>query len=344
MGDVDCGTTAVTDSAANAGSHHSSKHISTIDNDVAEEVYNKPDTISNGIFNGDLQTSKHANPTTNSVRSSGVTLDVGTNDIKSAAKDMLGFVSLDRGGRNDQRPATNSNDLNNPGRESSVSDATPGAYFLENTATRPVSAAHSLHKPEDNDVTGENHVVDSFGSSDELLTGRPDTSPAYPVLNPNNSFFNNNDVRNNNKNNTESFDMIPVTASRKDSDLLKGKEVELDDSSVPAKHAITSPTTVDHAIYEEIKQNSSRPEIEKSGASDGIGPHAEGDGSGDGGEGREVVLEEEPMEKNLTPVRQLLSLWYVAVIVLVPIILLPLPLVMNTQVSEIQWNPPFYQR
>nr|KAG5689113.1 hypothetical protein BaRGS_013874 [Batillaria attramentaria] len=47
-----------------------------------------------------------------------------------------------------------------------------------------------------------------------------------------------------------------------------------------------------------------------------------------------VVEEAGELQPSLSPVRQLLSLWYVAVIVLTPIVLLPLPIIIDTQEAK----------
>lgn len=52
----------------------------------------------------------------------------------------------------------------------------------------------------------------------------------------------------------------------------------------------------------------------------------------DEGQGK-VKVDPPTTEPVLTPLRQVFSLWYMAVIFLTPVLLLPLPLVINTQAS-----------
>ena len=254
--------------------------------------------------------------------SSEVIHDVGIDDENRLVdSDMFGFVSLDLRDKDERRPR---GFFAKDSKSADDDDVSRGDF-----GERPMSDAHSTDRAEVLDVR-EDGVTDPFAAEDpfgNLILGT-NPPPVYPLSEWKEGVFINN---NNNNNNSESFPMVLLSAQS----TPKGTQPLTAESEF--QNLFPEKQILDQAACEEginLQKSASQSSISSGNASKGSGP---GPGADSGEEAEGAMVEDGGQTKSLTPLQQLLSLWYVALIFLTPVILLPLPLVINTPVRRLAW-------
>ena len=251
--------------------------------------------------------------------------DVGIDDENRLVdSDMFGFVSIDLRDKDERRPR---GFFAKDSKSADDDDVSRGDF-----GERPMSDAHSTDRAEVLDVR-EDDVTDPFAAEDpfgNLILGT-NPPPVYPLSEWKEGIFIND---NNNNNNAESVPMVLLSgqSTPKETQLLTA-ESEFQ-NLFPEKQTLQS---LDQAACEEginQQKSASQSSISSGNANKGSGPGPGAD-SEEAAEG--AMVEDGGQTKSLTPLQQLLSLWYVALIFLTPVILLPLPLVINTPVRRLAW-------
>ena len=308
--------TSVANNSSDASPSPPSTHVASDTESLGNDRENTPAGV--------LQDSGQTDPVTsarstfsNKNSSSEVIHDAGTDDENFVVDDMFGFVSIDLRNKAEQQP----NDLFTKDSQSADDDDILRADrgFGEHAGNGPISDTHATHRAKVLDVI-ENDVTDYFVDDPfENVFGRT-SPPAFPTLDGSDGLFTNN--------NTESLPMVWLSGQSTQTETRPlAAESEFEDN-IPEKQ---TPHQAGHEEDDERSFSQSTVSAGKAGTGSGPGTGAGSGGEG-GGETEGVTMEDEGQEKSLTPLQQLLSLWYMAFVFLTPIVLLPLPLVINTPV------------
>ena len=303
-----------TSAAANEAEHTQTADVVSLD---STQATTDPVTSTQPAFTAENSSSKY------------VIHDVGTDDeYRLVDSDMFGFVSIDLRDKDERRPRGY---FAKDSKSADDDDVSRGDF-----GERPMSDAHSTDRAEEVLDVREDDVTDPFAAEDpfgNLILGT-NPPPVYPLSEWKEGIFINDNNNNNNNNNAESVPMVLLSgqSTPKETQLLTA-ESEFQ-NLFPEKQTLQS---LDQAACEEgiSKQKSaSQSSISSGNANKGSGPGPGAD-SEEAAEG--AMVEDGGQTKSLTPLQQLLSLWYVALIFLTPVILLPLPLVINTPVRRLAW-------